>query len=293
MKVALSGDGGGSDPTRRQPFRSRMITPAIQPQLAREAKSASACSPSPETPPPAGPAPRVRSCVTGVRRIARAEPTGQLGRFFATRPGTSRSKVGLLRWWRSRRRYPAAAQRSPASWPATGAVPASAASPAWSTTAGGSGPQAQQQRQLTQHVRRPHHRDQVLPSVRSAAPQLQLAGEHDVETVPRLAFAEDHLALAELDRLHFFGERLCGFWIYPLEDPAASQYLVHRPPPVARPRARTSLGADHRPWTPAPGFYAAQAVRMSRKTSRLTGVTRPLAQLASRAVLLTATDLGE
>src|SRR5690606_37293293 len=84
-----------------------------------------------------------------------------------------------------------------------------------------------------------HQRDQVLPPVRGSPTYLDFPGQDDIETVPGLPLGEEHVALADLDRLHLLGERFRRLRVHALEDPAASQYLVHRAPPT---------GAGPAPW---------------------------------------------
>jgi len=67
-----------------------------------------------------------------------------------------------------------------------------------------------------------------MTTVRRSATKLDLAGENDVKAVTRLALIEDDVPLAELDRLHLLGECLGSLRVNALEDPAASQYLIHR-----------------------------------------------------------------
>ena len=56
-------------------------------------------------------------------------------------------------------------------------------------------------RQLAEHVRRPHHGQQVLPAIGGPATDLHLAGDDDVEPVSRLTFGEDRVAAREVHRL--------------------------------------------------------------------------------------------
>ena len=84
--------------------------------------------------------------------------------------------------------------------------------------------------QLADHVGRAHQRDQVLPAVGGAPPELHLAAHDDVKTVARLALVEDDLALADVDNVHLLGERFRRVGVDALENPAAGQHLIHSAP---------------------------------------------------------------
>jgi hypothetical protein len=54
-----------------------------------------------------------------------------------------------------------------------------------------------EQRQLTEHLARAEHRQEVLPAVGGRTAQLDLARRHDVEPVAGIALGEEHVAARE------------------------------------------------------------------------------------------------
>ena len=84
--------------------------------------------------------------------------------------------------------------------------------------------------QLAEHVGRSHDRQQILPAVRRAATDLHLAGDDDVQPVPRLPFGEHGVSAREVHGLQLFGQRGYGAGFHPLEDSGPGQDLVHVAP---------------------------------------------------------------
>mgnify|MGYP000659138807 CR=1 FL=1 len=72
--------------------------------------------------------------------------------------------------------------------------------------AGGSRPGVED-RQLAEHVRRAHDRQQVLPAVRGPPTDLHLAGDDDVQPIAGLTLGEYRVPTREIDRLQLLGQR--------------------------------------------------------------------------------------
>ena len=101
-----------------------------------------------------------------------------------------------------------------------------------------------EQGQLAEHLAGAEDGQQVLPAGRTAAAQLDLAADHDVEPVLGVALAEQHLALVQPDRAHGRSDSaVAASSSRPANSGASSRLRVHAVPPWCQDRRGKATSA--------------------------------------------------